>query len=288
VSSIVATLSAAASYFLVIVGFQLFEHLIPAERSQPLCNLSFSAICTLGLLLLNPLAAAATLWATGFLRPSIITIDLSAWITGYPIIDWPLSNFLLPFIPLLIFDFFYYWHHRFQHMIPAFWEQHKLHHTEESLNSLTNLRHHWLEDFIRIVTISIPMGLLVRITPVQGALVATALTHWSVFFHANLRLPFGPFTAVVCGPQYHRIHHSRLADHQNRNFAAFFPIWDILFSTYYRPRAGEWPATGLYSGEKITSLTEAVVGPFRAWSRMIRVKNTAAPAVRREVEEKWR
>jgi sterol desaturase/sphingolipid hydroxylase (fatty acid hydroxylase superfamily) len=114
------------------------------------------------------------------------------------------------------------------------------------------------------------MGLLVQITPIEGALILLVTSHWSVFFHANLRLPFGPLTSVIGGPQYHRIHHSRLTKHQDRNFAAFFPIWDVLFSTYYRPRAGEWPATGLHSGEKITSFTEAFVGPFRAWFRMIR------------------
>lgn len=267
---IITTLSAVGSYFLVIGGFQLFERVIPAERDQPWRNVLFSAACTLGFLLMNPLVAATTLWATNFLRPSLIAIDLSTWTTGYPAIDWPLSNFLLPLIPFLVFDFFYYWHHRLQHMIPAFWEQHKLHHAEESLNSLTNLRHHWLEDFIRIVTITVPMGLLVKITPIQGALILIAVTHWAIFFHANLRLPFGLLTSVITGPQYHRIHHSRLAEHQSRNFAAFFPIWDMLFSTFYRPQAGEWPATGLYSGEKITGMTEAVIGPFRAWSRMIR------------------
>jgi sterol desaturase/sphingolipid hydroxylase (fatty acid hydroxylase superfamily) len=194
-----ATLSAVGLYFLVIGGFQLLERMIPAERNQPWRNLLFSAACTLGFLLLRPLVAAATLWSAGILRPSLISIDLRTWTTGYPPIDWPLSNLLLPLIPFLVFDFFYYWHHRFQHIIPAFWEQHKLHHAEESLNSLTNLRHHWLEDLVRIVTITLPMGLLVQITPIQGALILIATAHWSIFFHANLRLPFGPITPIITG-----------------------------------------------------------------------------------------
>jgi sterol desaturase/sphingolipid hydroxylase (fatty acid hydroxylase superfamily) len=273
-----ATISAIGWYFLAIGVFQVFERLIPAERRQPLRNLFFSAACTLIFLIAEPLVAAASLWSASFLRPSLISIDLRTWGSGSPPIDWLLFNFLLPLIPFLVYDSFYYWHHRLQHVIPAFWEQHKLHHAEESLNSLTNLRHHWLEDFIRIITITLPMGLLVKITLIQGALILFATTYWSIFFHANLRLPFGPLTAVINGPQYHCIHHSKLAEHQDRKFAAFFPVWDILFSTYYRPRVGEWPATGLCSGEKLTGLAEAVIGPFRGWYRMIQTARRPVPS----------
>ena len=58
---------------------------------------------------------------------------------------------MLPFIPVLVFDFFYYWLHRLQHEVPALWEQHKLHHMDETLSCLTNLRHHWLEEEIALL-----------------------------------------------------------------------------------------------------------------------------------------
>jgi len=31
----------------------------------------------------------------------------------------------------------------------------------------------------------------------------------------------------------------------DKNFAAFFPVIDILFGTYYRPRRDEYPRTGI-------------------------------------------
>jgi hypothetical protein len=34
-----------------------------------------------------------------------------------------------------------------------------------------------------------------------------------------------------------------------KNFVAFFPIWDILFGTYYHPARDEFPPTGV-EGEK--------------------------------------
>ena len=102
---------------------------------------------------------------------------------------------------MLVFDFFYYWHHRLQHEIPALWEQHKLHHMDETLSCLTNLRHHWLEEGIRVFTITIPMTFLIGLTPVQGVLISSAIAQWAVFIHANLRIPLGPLTPVFAGPQ---------------------------------------------------------------------------------------
>jgi sterol desaturase/sphingolipid hydroxylase (fatty acid hydroxylase superfamily) len=261
-TTLLATLPAIKAYFLAAAGFMAAERLIPAEKNQPLKNQWFSGLCTLlyfaatPFVVLWPAALAAKIFhATGGSLVSLNLDQLGA--------DWATRNLALPFLPVLVFDFFYYWHHRLQHTIPALWAQHKLHHTEESLCCLTNLRHHWLEDGIRVFTITIPMACLVTLTPVQGAWVAVLISHWSMFFHANLRLPLGPLTPVLVGPQTHRIHHSREPKHADKNFAAFFPLWDILFGTYYRPRPGEWPATGLLSGERVASLWDAAILPFR-------------------------
>jgi sterol desaturase/sphingolipid hydroxylase (fatty acid hydroxylase superfamily) len=64
---------------------------------------------------------------------------------------------------------------------------------------------------------------------------------WTFLIHANLKLSLGPLSWLVDGPQVHRIHHSQLPQHFDRNFAAFFPIWDVLFGTYYHPARGEFP-----------------------------------------------
>jgi sterol desaturase/sphingolipid hydroxylase (fatty acid hydroxylase superfamily) len=36
---------------------------------------------------------------------------------------------------------------------------------------------------------------------------------------------------LLTSPQYHRIHHSLKPAHFDKNFAAWFPLWDILFRT---------------------------------------------------------
>src|SRR5262249_57445689 len=75
----------------------------------------------------------------------------------------------------------------------------------------------------------------------------------------------GPVNWVVLTPQMDRIHHSKVPAHIDRNFAFIFPLWDVLFSTYYHPRADEYPKTGLASGETIVSARQAVAWPFLRW-----------------------
>ena len=53
--------------------------------------------------------------------------------------------------------------------------------------------------------------------------------------------------------------------HLNRNFAAFFPMWDVLFGTFWKPAPGEYPETGLAGEPILRRLRDAYVMPFRAW-----------------------
>ena len=267
-----ALIPSIKAYFLVILFFMVAERLIPAERNQPYRNQMLSGQCTLLYFLVTPLVLiwpayiAAEIVKT--MGGSLFTVDLDRLRVGSHAVDGSLHHLALPLVPFLVFDFFYYWHHRLQHRLPALWAQHKLHHLEESLCCLTNLRHHWLEDAIRAFTIMIPMAMLITLQPVRAVFTVIIISYWSVFIHSNLRLPLGPLTAVLTGPQLHRIHHSREVQHNDKNFAAFFPIWDVIFGTYYRPQPGEWPATGI-AGEKIDNLWSAMVLPFREWHAML-------------------
>lgn len=164
---------------------------------------------------------------------------------------------------LLIFDFFYYWWHRLEHTAGWLWAVHKLHHMDENLSVSTDARHHWLELIGRIPVITVPMALLFNLTPIQGGLIAFIFSAWTVFIHANLRLHLGAVTRIVCGPQIHRIHHSKLCQHRDCNFAAFFPMYDIVFGTYYHPQLDEFPPSGVAEEPDIHSLSDAALLPFR-------------------------
>jgi sterol desaturase/sphingolipid hydroxylase (fatty acid hydroxylase superfamily) len=164
---------------------------------------------------------------------------------------------------LLIWDFFYYWWHRAQHECPLLWRMHKLHHMDETLGVTTEMRCHWLEEIGRVPTIVVPMALIFNL-PVHAGVVAVVLTTWSAFIHSNLRLSFGRWSVALAGPQVHRIHHSIEQHHFDKNYAAFFPMYDWMFGSFYKPATNEYPETGVRGEEDVRSLWQAAILPLRA------------------------
>jgi sterol desaturase/sphingolipid hydroxylase (fatty acid hydroxylase superfamily) len=167
-------------------------------------------------------------------------------------------------------DFFYYWLHRLQHTSRWLWAEHELHHTEEHVNVTTSFRHHWLETVLLPLFVVTPLYFLL-LNPALGPTIWIFLFSRSMgyFIHLNSPIRLGWFNRVLACPQSHRIHHSKSPEHLNKNFAAFFPFWDILFGTYHHPQPDEWPETGV-DGVTVTSLGHAMVLPFLSWGKMLR------------------
>src|SRR5437867_4978954 len=204
--SLDALWSAWGAVILGYAGCVVLERLVPAGRNPGGREFAADVRANLAFFLLNPIALFLGAWLSSpvahYLGGPQLRVDLSVLGTG------PIPAFLLAFVPFLVFDFFYYWFHRFQHAWPWLWQVHSLHHSEHSLNVTTNYRHHWLEEFFRAFFIFLPMNWLVSIGPATSAVAAVLIRQWSSFFHANVRVSLGPLTGVVTGPQYHRIHHS--------------------------------------------------------------------------------
>lgn len=98
-----------------------------------------------------------------------------------------------------------------------------------------------------------------------GATVSMA----GILIHSNVRIGFGRFGWLVGNPQNHRIHHSRLPEHTDKNFAQLFPLWDVIFGTYHWPRGDEYPPTGLSDGEHINTVGKSLIYPFLSWKKML-------------------
>lgn len=261
------TLLQTLGYYLL---FLIFERFIPAERGQPLrnmrLNLLYLPFYVIGTALMLPPTTALVIGQLRTHFPQMFgLIPIDSWVGG----AWRGLAYLL------IFDFAYYWFHRTQHRVPWLWAEHKLHHSDESLNVTTSLRHHWLEEPLRVFFMALPMAILLDLTPAFSGAVAFALSFWGFYIHTNLNLHFGPVNRVLCSPQLHRLHHSIRPEHQDTNFAAMFPIYDILFGTYAVPRRNDVPETGLSSGERVTSVWQANALPFVDWLQFARRKNRA-------------
>jgi uncharacterized membrane protein SpoIIM required for sporulation/sterol desaturase/sphingolipid hydroxylase (fatty acid hydroxylase superfamily) len=167
--ALLAALSAIKPYGLflaVIAGFMILERLFPAERGQPVRNRILTAEFTLLYFVITPFVVGLPMYLVTDIKDatggSLLTVNFDLINTGSASFDWVLHNILFPAIPFIVFDFFYYWHHRLQHVVPALWEQHKLHHMDESVYCITSGRHHWLEEAIRVFTIVIPMAILIQ------------------------------------------------------------------------------------------------------------------------------
>jgi sterol desaturase/sphingolipid hydroxylase (fatty acid hydroxylase superfamily) len=286
--TLLAALPAVRFYFFSVLCFTVVELVFPAERRQPLrdhwanfqYNILYYLLTPFAIVLPTAFVAAVTAhFGTGWVR-----LDLDRFGFGVAAVDWPLHNILLPFVPVAVFDFFYYWHHRLQHEVPAFWTIHRLHHTTESLNALAAYRIHWLEEPMRVFTMALPMTLIFDISVTRSAWIAAILGQLSILIHANIRISYGPFTCVMVGPQSHRIHHSFAPRHLDRNYAAIFPFWDMLFGTWCPPETGEWPPTGLKDGERPRGVVWETFQPFITLSRSVAARFDRSHKVSEAVE----
>jgi len=146
-----STGSALAMVALVYAGTIAAERLWPAERGQPWRRTGFNLV--IGLLLFLISAVLVRL-----LQPLILPL-ITAPLGGLLRIQLPdgvWGSFLQVMAYFLVYDFFYYWWHRAQHELLWLWPQHELHHSDTALNVTTSLRHHWLEDPLRVFAMAAP------------------------------------------------------------------------------------------------------------------------------------
>jgi sterol desaturase/sphingolipid hydroxylase (fatty acid hydroxylase superfamily) len=168
----------------------------------------------------------------------------------------PLPPLLALLLYMVIRDLGQWLKHVALHKVPCLWSLHKVHHANVSLSIFSDYRIHIVEVFIgSLVTFG---TLLITGYPPEFAFIAISLEEMiSMFNHANLRLHYGPvLSRVVTSPQNHRVHHSREAAHLDatgdaHNFAILFPIWDILYGSYFWDIEEHPCATGVIGEENL-------------------------------------
>jgi sterol desaturase/sphingolipid hydroxylase (fatty acid hydroxylase superfamily) len=180
----------------------------------------------------------------------LISIRTDGW--------WYLPS-LIGFI--LVGDLYRYSVHRLQHKVPFLWSMHSFHHSANALTLITGARHLWLEK--AVLDAFFPLFPILFSVPTDMAMVIGAF-----YFlpdgcaHLNIRFPMGWAITWINNPQWHRIHHSVLPQHQNKNFASALPLWDIVFGTAWIPRPDEYPPTGLAPSETV-GVIDSIIWPFR-------------------------
>lgn len=135
---------------------------------------------------------------------------------------------------LVLSDIPRYWLHRIFHG-STLWRYHAIHHSSEELDWISAARFHPVNIVLGTVAVDVAL-LLAGISPQIMIWVGPFTIFHSAFVHANLNWTLGPFKYVLASPVFHRWHHTGLAEGGNTNFASTFPIWDILFGTFYMPK----------------------------------------------------
>ena len=140
----------------------------------------------------------------------------------HPALEWAVA--------LVLWDFAYYWHHRFEHEIRLFWASHVAHHSSEKYNLSTALRQPWTP-FLSLVLLP-PIALLgVRpeLILISGGI--NLIYQFWVHTEAIQRLP-RIFEWVFNTPSHHRVHHGSNAPYLDKNYGGIFIVWDRLFGTF--------------------------------------------------------
>jgi sterol desaturase/sphingolipid hydroxylase (fatty acid hydroxylase superfamily) len=177
---------------------------------------------------------------------------------------------------LLIVDFVDYWTHRGFHT-SWLWRFHAIHHSAEEMSWLCSGRMHPVNDAVTRTFQVIPLVLLGF--SIQGALVIVPLLFvYVILLHSNLNWDYGPFRYVLVSPAYHRWHHTSDDDGVDVNFAAIFPLWDLMFGTCYFPRGREPKRFGVRHGPVPETLWGHLLYPFRRGSGGPRPEPPAEPA----------
>jgi sterol desaturase/sphingolipid hydroxylase (fatty acid hydroxylase superfamily) len=213
----------------------------------------------------NLQAWALSSLASFALLPLFLTLHVPSLLNGTALPFW-----LGATAYLLLRDFLEFFYHRAQHSIPLLWSMHALHHSDPNMSALTTSRHFWGDQLVKAVTIW-PLGnLILAPTPMMLGLF-NLVSLWNFVVHARLPVSFGPLSWLLNSPAYHRRHHSSLPEHYNSNFAALFPIFDVLCGSYNRPEG--FPPTGLETRPE--SLADLLVWPVRQGEERAAVASAA-------------
>jgi sterol desaturase/sphingolipid hydroxylase (fatty acid hydroxylase superfamily) len=247
-------LQAAASKGGIIMGtlvlFLLLERLFPMARwvggmarvAKNLFLASFNFL--LGPLIVIPVTAFAAAHTLDW-RPEI-------WA------GWP--GLLLD---LLVLDFWIYWWHRINHVLPILWRFHAVHHLDETLDASSALRFHFGEVALSALARAVVIYILaVPLTSVVIFEMVIAVA--AIFHHSNVKLPPGferRLRWFIVTPSIHWVHHHALRADTDSSYATVLSVWDRLFGSSSRTLRDPGLPIGV-EGARDKSLLRLLVLPF--------------------------
>jgi sterol desaturase/sphingolipid hydroxylase (fatty acid hydroxylase superfamily) len=133
-------------------------------------------------------------------------------------------------LAMLLWDFLYYWDHRWMHEVRLLLANHVTHHSSRRYNLSTALRQPWSPFLTFWVFLPMPLlGIAPKAVAKAGQL--NLLYQYWIHTEAIDRLP-KPLEAVLNTPSHHRVHHGTNTEYLDRNYGGILIVWDKLFGTF--------------------------------------------------------
>lgn len=205
----------------------------------------------------------------GNVAVNTLTGTIALWmfmlVWPYRLFDMPVTwwSFIAVFV---LYDFVYYWKHRFAHRMRWFWSEHITHHSSEHYNLTTALRQPWFGPFTGLIILGWPMVML-GFHPAFIFFVGGLNLVYQFWIHTQAidRMP-GWFEAAMNTPSHHRVHHATNPRYLDRNYAGVFIVWDKMFGTFEAERDDEKIRYGIIKQLGSFNLLYAV---FHEWIGML-------------------
>jgi sterol desaturase/sphingolipid hydroxylase (fatty acid hydroxylase superfamily) len=165
-------------------------------------------------------------------------IALYAWVwQGWHWLSFDPASPWTWLLALVLYDFLYYWHHRFGHTVAILWAAHEVHHSSERYNLSTALRQ-TSSDALFGWLFHLPLALLgVPVEVFVGVGLIDLL--YQFWVHTELVGKLGWFDRWLCSPSNHRVHHGQNDYCLDRNYGGIFMVWDRMFGSFVEEREGE-------------------------------------------------
>jgi sterol desaturase/sphingolipid hydroxylase (fatty acid hydroxylase superfamily) len=252
-------------FFVLTIVFGILEYFFPSVPDQPRLRRGFGV--DVFYWFFTPMVSQVLVMVTCavLLLPIYLllgrSLEVNSILAGYGVVG-KLPLWEQGLIVIVLGDFVGYWTHRVNHRVSALWNFHAVHHSAEVVDWLTAVRIHPVNDMFSKSVQAMPI-LLLGFSPIAVELYTPILSCYVAFIHANVSWGYGALRYVIASPAFHRWHHAMDQQAWGKNYAGLFPIYDVLFGTFYLPR-GQQPREFGVAGETITDrFLGQMVYPFR-------------------------
>jgi alkylglycerol monooxygenase len=208
----------ATPVFLLLIAIEYFAGVARGRNTYRAAD----AMSSIGLGMLSQIAGVFS---------KALTISIyTALYEDIAIVKLPMDAWWVWVGALVIYDFLYYWLHRFGHTVALFWAAHVVHHQSEDYNLSTALRQTgsgWLAGWI----FYLPMAVM-GVPPLVFGTVALIDLLYQFWVHTQQVGKLGWFDRWFCSPSNHRVHHAVNDVYVDRNYGGIFMIWDHMFGSF--------------------------------------------------------